>query len=225
MGSIPGGFHLFVLCLFKRVSSFVSLPVRRKAGRKSSVLDRVNLLLSVAIAGLLLSGCSALLPSSHEVTKSPWHNYSSVKAAYDQVVTGKTTLKQLNAIGFNLYSTPNVKQLNYLDVAATTQSIRWDYLDIDLQRCLVAKDKCQGYEIEPRDVRNNNYGNFMLDILNFRKQISQSGWYFKALFLVVDDTVIYKLWSGIPNIQKSRDIINPLGPLQDAGSLVYKTIP
>ena len=185
----------------------------------------INLFRLTVIAGLLLSGCSALLPSSHEVTLSPWQNYSAVKASYNRVIPNKTTMRQLSDNGFDFFSTPNVRILNYLDIAATTQSIRWDYLDMDLQRCLTAKIKCQGYEFEPRDVRSKNYGNFFLDILSFRRKSRQSGWSFKALFLVVDDTVIYKLWSGMPNIDTNRDAINPLGPLQDASGMALKVIP
>ena len=187
--------------------------------------DHNNLFRLTLVAGLLLSGCSSLLPSSHEVSISPWQNYSAVKATYDQVVPHKTTMRQLSDNGFNFSSTPNVKILNYLDIAAATQSIKWDYLDMDLQRCLEAKNKCQGYEFEPRDIRSKNYGNFLLDLFNFRRKIRQSGWSFKALFIVVDDTVIYKLWSGMPNIETNKDFKNPLGPLQDPSRLVYRAIP
>jgi hypothetical protein len=210
---------LSLKCLFRQS------PASSVCKRKSSMLDRVKLFRSTIIAGLMISGCSAMLPSSREVSISPWRNYSAVKVAYDHVIPHKTTIQQLNDNGFNFFSTPNVRILNYLDIAAATQSIKWDYLDIDLQRCLEAKIKCQGYEFEPRDIRYKNYGNAFLDIFNFRRKIKQSGWSFKALFLVMDDTVIYKLWSGVPNIEINKDFKNPLGPLQDPGGLVFKAIP
>jgi hypothetical protein len=166
-----------------------------------------------------------LLPSSHDVTRSPWESFENVKSAYDLVIPDQTTVRQLKTIGFDLYSTPNIKVLNYLDIAAATQSIQWQYLDEGFKRCLIAKGRCQAYEFAPQNIRSKHVGNFWLDLFNFKRKSKESGWSFKALFLVVDDTIIYKLWSGVPIIEADKEQKNPLGPFQDAGGLVNRVLP
>ncbi len=74
--------------------------------------------------------------------------------------------------------------------------------------------------LEPKNIRNKRYGNLFLDILNFRRKSRESGWRFRVLFVVVDDVVVEKLWSGEPMIEEVRDTKNPLGPFQDASRLL-----
>ena len=38
------------------------------------------------------------------------------------------------------------------------------------------------------------------------------------MFVLDDGLVIYKVWSGTPNIDEYQDTNNPLGPLQGIGS-------
>ncbi len=183
-------------------------------------------LASLLLAAFLTYGCSALLPTAKQETKSPWNSYSDVKLAFDKVVPGQTTPRQLKTLGFDLYSTPNVTTLNYLDIAVTTQTLKREELDAGLQACLSAKTHCVGYQLQPQRINNKRYGNFFLDILNFRRKTRQVGWQVKALFIVVEDVIVYKLWGGNPTILVESDIINPLGPLQDAGSgLAIRYIP
>lgn len=172
------------------------------------------------IAVIVTAGCTALLPTGKEVTRSPWKSFDEAKLAFDKVIPSQTTTRQLKSLGFDLYSTPNIKVLNYLDIATAVQSIKNEDLDPGFQKCLHARNNCRAYEMEPKDIRNKRYGNFWLDILNFRRKTRGSGWRFKALFIVVDDIVVEKLWSGNPIIDEDRDVKNPLGPFQDAGSLL-----
>lgn len=174
-------------------------------------------LASLLLTAFLMYGCSALLPTAKQETKSPWKSYYDVKLAFDKVVPGQTTPRQLKTLGFDLYSTPNVTILNYLDIAVTTQSLKREELDAGLLTCLSAKTNCIGYQLQPQFIDNKRYGNFFLDILNFRRKTRQVGWQVKALFIVVEDIIVYKLWGGNPNINVESDAINPLGPLQDAG--------
>ena len=41
------------------------------------------------------------------------------------------------------------------------------------------------------------------------------GWNFKALILLNHDKVLYKLWSGQPNLDRTEQKKKPLGPLQE----------
>lgn len=183
-------------------------------------------LAALLFMAFLMYGCAALLPTTKQETKSPWKSYNDVKLAFDKVVPGQTTPSQLKTLGFDLYSTPNVTILNYLDIAVTTQSLKREELDAGLLACLNAKTHCAGYQIQPQLIDNKRYGNFFLDILNFRRKTRQVGWQVKALFVVVEDIIVYKLWGGNPNIKVESDLINPLGPLQDAGGgFVIRLIP
>ena len=74
----------------------------------------------------MLYGCAALLPKSKAVVLVPWNSFQGTQAANEKVVPNKTTVHQLKKEGFDLYSTPNSKILNYVDIAATTQNIKYE---------------------------------------------------------------------------------------------------
>jgi hypothetical protein len=173
------------------------------------------LILSGMLILFMLDGCTALLPSSKDVVRAPWNNFQDVSAAYNKVVPNETTLPQLGKLGFDIYSTPNVKILNYLDIAATTQNIKNEDLGPGLARCLKVRNSCTGYQFAPSVMKNERIGNFFLDILNFRRKTKGTGWQFTATFLVIDNVVVDKFWNGSPVIHVDRDAKNPLGPLQD----------
>lgn len=169
---------------------------------------------------LLLSGCGFLLPSTKDTVESPWKTFEDVKTSYDKIVPGQTNVAELRKIGFDIYSTPNVRILNYLDIAVAVQSIGMENLDTGLKECLLARTACRAFVFEPKRVQSKRIGNFWLDFLNFRRKAKETGWNFKALLVLVDDHIIYKLWSGTPMIEEYKDQRNPLGPLQGASDLL-----
>jgi hypothetical protein len=173
----------------------------------------------------MLNGCSAFLPSSKDVVVVPWGSFQEVQSAYEKVSRNETTAHQLKKIGFDIYSTPNVKILNYIDIAATTQNIRYEDLSEGLTHCIKAKEYCQGYQVEPKVTITERLGNFWLDIFNFKRKAKMTGWRFKALFLVINDVVVDKFWNGDPKIIEDHETKNPLGPLQDSSTLILKLIP
>ena len=183
------------------------------------------LLLSGILTLFMLFGCTAFLPSSKEVVRVPWDSYQEVQAAYEKVAPNKTTVHQLKKVGFDIYSTPNIRILNYIDIAATTQNIKFEDLSDGLARCIKVRENCMGYQFEPKVMTKERVGNFWLDILNFRKTSKGTGWRFKAVFLVIDDVVVDKFWNGDPKIIEDRDEKFPLGPLQGAGEMVLRLIP
>lgn len=174
---------------------------------------------------LMLYGCASLLPKSKTVVLVPWDSFQGVQAAYEKVIRNETTVHQLKKVGFDIYSTPNVKILNYIDIAATTQNIKYEDLSIGLARCIKVRDYCKGYQIEPNVITTERFGNFWLDIFNFRRRSKGTGWRFKAVFLIIDDVVVDKFWNGDPKIVLDTDTKNPLGFLQEAGSMVMRLIP
>ncbi len=169
-------------------------------------------------------GCSRLLPTAMETTESPWKTFDEAKAAYDRVIPDKTTVDDFRNLNIDLYSSPNIRILSHLDIALLVQPMRFEQLEEGLKKCLSANNNCRAFEFSPKNIQQRRYGNFWLDFFNFRRKTKESGWKFKALFVVVDDRVVYKVWSGNPVVEEYRQVTNPLGPLQESGGIFMKFI-
>ena len=181
--------------------------------------------ITMLIALMLQVGCSTLLPSGKAVAESPWLEYADAKKSFDAITVGKTTVEDLKTLGFDVKDSPNLKVLNYLDIAASVQAIPIQELDPGLQACLRARADCRAYVFEPERTYSKRIGNFWLDILNFRRKTHETGWKFKALIVFVNHHVAYKLSSGEPQIDKMGDQVNPLGPIQVPVSLLNHVLP
>jgi hypothetical protein len=167
-----------------------------------------------------LSACASwgVLPSTVETTDSPFKTYQSAEDAFNQVKPFVTTVKELKARGFNPYTTPNIRVLNYLDLVPRflpQQSMRNEDLDPAVQSCLSARDRCTGWLAEPSTSSKDRTGNVALDVLGFNRETTATGWKASMLLLVQDGVVVYKLWSGTPTILEVKTEKKPLGPLQD----------
>jgi hypothetical protein len=181
--------------------------------------------LLVFLALLLQVGCASLLPSGRSVVESPWLEYADAKKAFDTITIGKSTVDDLKELGFDVKSSPNIKVLNYLDIAASVQAIPMQELDPGLQACLRARSDCRAYVFEPKRTYSKRIGNFWLDIMNFRRKTNETGWRFKALIVFVNHHVAYKLSSGEPQIDQMEDRVNPLGPIQMPVKLINNLLP
>jgi hypothetical protein len=173
-----------------------------------------------ACAALLLTGagCASVFPSGGHVDKSPWPTFDAAKAAFDQIELGADSSCELKNAGFDPFANPNVKILNYLDLMQRflpNSSIRLEDLPAPVRECLKAQDRALGYELDVSVTRNQRHGNLAADIFRFNRRTHETGWQFKALVLVNDGTVVYKLWSGQPNIDRFDQKKRPLGPLQE----------
>lgn len=186
---------------------------------------RLLILLLSFLCVALLNGCAALLPRAKETTKSPWKTFDDAKTAFDKVTPNITTVDTLSSLGFDVTNSPNVRILNYVDVAVAVQSISREDLDGGFVTCINAKNNCRAYEFEPRVVDSQRNGNFWLDFTNFKRKTKESGWRFRAFFLVIDNTVVYKLWGGSRSIDQEKEVSNPLGPFQEAGGMIQRLIP
>jgi hypothetical protein len=176
--------------------------------------------LIVSGLGLSLSACASwgVLPSTKETTESPFESYRSAEDAFNKVRPYVTTAKELKARGFDPYTTPNIKVLNYLDLVPRflpQQSMKSDDLDPAVQACLTARDKCTGWLAEPSTSSKDRTGNVALDVLGFERETTSTGWKASMLLLLQDNVVVYKLWSGTPTILEVKTEKKPLGPLQD----------
>lgn len=175
---------------------------------------------------LALAGCS-VLPSSGEVTNSPWTSFADAKAAYERIEPNRTTLLDLRDLNFDPYTAPNITILSYLDIIRQfmpNNSIGTEDLDPSVRECIQARASCSGYQIALSETHNQRVGNVFLDLLNFKRRTLRTGWNFSATVLFNGEKVIYKIWRGQPNITIEHQNENPLGPLQDPGGMIYDKI-
>ncbi len=179
----------------------------------------------VAISSL--AGCASLLPTSKMEMKMPWQNYAEAKATFDRIIIQHTTIDELNAMAINADITPNIVLLNHTDLMrrlANVPLLDPGMLDDGLRACLVKRQKCTGLEIEQTHTERERIGSFWLDVLGFRQETSVTGWRFNAVIVLDENVVIYKVWSGQPNIRKLEEERNPLGPLQGAGGALIRKL-
>ena len=178
------------------------------------------------VAVSCLAGCASLLPTSKAEMKMPWQNYAEAKATFERIIILHTTIDELTAMAINADLTPNIVSLNHTDLLrrlANVPVLDPGMLDDGLRACLVKRQKCTGLEIEQTHTERERIGSFWLDVLGFRQETSVTGWRFNAVIVLDENVVIYKVWSGQPNIRKLEEERNPLGPLQGAsGALIRK---
>lgn len=175
--------------------------------------------LACCVLAGLISGCSALLPHGESKVVSDWSTFDEAMAAFDAVVPYQTSEPDLEQLGFSPKRQANVQILNHADIAERflLVSLNGSQLPPGLRDCMDRGGDCYAYEVKRRITRDRRYGNFFADFLNFKRKSVTRGWEFNALIVLIEDTVVYKLWSGTPDIHEYRDKTNPLGPLQGVG--------
>ena len=191
-----------------------------------SLIFRVYSLLLLFPLTLILSGCSStsLLPNQKEIVVTPWNSFDEAAEAFGRIIPYQTKKNDLQEIGFNPQVTSNIKILNYLDIMdrfMPNQSITKKDLADGLQDCLDDEEQCTAYEISIRKFDSQRHGNLFLDLFNFRRKTTVSGWQFNALIVMKDGLVVYKLSSGAPMTDELRDSKNPLGPLQSPDRFIW----
>ena len=152
-----------------------------------------------------------------------WENFDEAEAAFKKIIPHKTRVEDLKALGFDPHTTPNIKILNYLDIIqrfVPNSSIRIEDLHPDVRSCIELKEACMGYELDLDIIRKKRFGSLALDMTGFAKQTQIYGWDYKALLLIKDGVVVYKLRSGQPSIDKIERKIRPLGPVQEVDGLI-----
>jgi len=186
-------------------------------------LNKPGLLAGIGVisaALTLLGACSMLLPRGEEETGSRWSSFAEAKQAYDQVVPFIATKKELDQLGFTPEEQPNVKILSHLDVLdrlVPGGTYDQDDLPRGVRACVAAGTECTAFEFTQKSIHSRRHGNFFSDFLNFRRKTETTGWAFNALFVLTGDHVVYKVWSGTPDIHTRKETTNPLGPLQGIG--------
>jgi len=182
----------------------------------------------IACICFFLIGCGSLLPSAKVETKTyTWETFDEAKTAFEEIIPEKTTKEDLQEIGYELGSTPNLTILNHLDIIRlfmVNPSIKKEDLAPGIQSCIDAKTNCSAYELNLKNISSNRYGNVLLDLFNFKRKTKETGWKFNALIVMVNGTVVYKHWGGTPIIDEYKEVKNPLGPVQDASGLAKDSV-
>ena len=192
-------------------------------------MKRLLSLLGALASLLVTTGCSSLHTRGGNIAKSPWPNFAGAKAAYDLIEPGRTTVAELRALGFDPYANPNVRILNYLDIQnrfLPNQSVRQEDLAAPVRSSLARQEKSVAYELDLTVVNSQRFGNLFLDVFGFDRKTRETGWNFKALMLLDNDKVLYKLWSGQPHVDRVDQKTRPLGPFQEINSAAnFSVIP
>lgn len=176
-------------------------------------------LLSILLLSSLLSGCATWLPEAHTDT-TPFKSYDQAHAALLALEPMKSDRWALEQNGFFPGKHPNTTILTHADVVrrfVPGALLRREDLDPGVVMCLEARDACSGVEILGAKIDRLRKGSFWADFLNFQRRTETTGWRFTALILLVNDTVVYRSWSGQPVIDEKEVTRNPLGPFQDIG--------
>ena len=184
----------------------------------------MKIVITLVLLLVLGTGCrsmstKALLPSESETQLTLFQSYDSALTAFSQVVPNNTTINQLNEFGFDIHGR-NVKVMTYVDVLdmfLSSPAIRKEDLPKGILDCLEAKGGCHAYKVT-FDVREKErYGNLAADFLGFKRKTKKTGWTFEALFVIVDDVVVFALHSGTQDIEIHEVKREPLGPLNNLG--------
>ena len=188
-----------------------------------------SLILLMATLVLPTIGCkstmSSFFTSENHRSVTQWENYDEADSAFNKIVPHQTRVEDLKVLGFDPHITPNIKILNYLDIIERfipNSSITKEDLHPDVRTCIELKEGCMGYELDLDIVRKHRFGNLALDMTGFTKKTKIYGWNYKALLLIKDGVVVYKLRSGQPNVDKIERKIKPLGPIQEIDNLIGK---
>jgi hypothetical protein len=169
----------------------------------------------------LLSACASLLPTAQDKSVQAWTSFEEAMASYNKIEPFVTDLDAVRQLGFDPFKTPNVRILNHAQVVQLVlpQPIHDEgMVPPGILACMRANDACQGLYMESNRLDRDRVGNFLLDFMNFKRKTVTTGWKFSALIVVVGKGVVYKQWSGSPNILEESVQKNPLGPLQGIGA-------
>lgn len=194
-------------------------------GQKNHIVNsKAGLMMLGLLMVFMLMSCSAL-PKSESKVKSPWKSFQQAMDSYEKIELQETTTADLRKLGFDPYSSPNVRILSYLDILQKfipNNSVRTEDLPPSVRKCLSGRETCVAYEASPGVSNKKRVGSVLLDLLSFKRRTIETGWNFKALIVIDHDVVVYKIWSGAPIIDQENSRKNPLGPLQDSGGGILR---
>ena len=173
-----------------------------------------------AAAATLLAGCTAMLPRGSTDAPSPFPTFRDAQEAAEKIVPFRTPSSELAKLGFDTEDGRNVTVIPYPDIVARLapySGVPLDQLDPGIRTCILARTSCRGYVFRFEKESRTREGGFWADFLNVRRETHVRGWWFEALVVVNDGTVLFRNISGQPRVEKLVKERNPLGPFQPAG--------
>lgn len=187
------------------------------------ILPRLGLLLLCGSA----TGCAALFPNSSSEISSPFLSFEAARSAIQQVIPYRTKVTDLAALGFDPQSNYNVTLIPYPDIVgrlAPHPGVPLSAMDPGVQACIAAQNACRAYVFRLGSEQRQREGNFFLDFLNVQRITSITGWRFEGLIVLIDDTVLFRNFSGEARIDRTDRLLNPLGPFQPAGESAGRSL-
>jgi hypothetical protein len=174
----------------------------------------------IVLLAVVLGGCGSLLPRGSSDTPTGFENFAQAQAAAERVVGLQTRTGELKGLGFDTVAGPNVTLIPYPEIVARLApypGVPIEKLDRGIRQCIEAQSACRGYlfHFERQDRRRE--GSFWLDFLNIRRSTYVTGWWFDALIVVSDDTVLFRNVGGQASLNRTEKQLNPLGPFQPSG--------
>ena len=164
-----------------------------------------------------------MLPRGNSEGPSQFDSFEAAAAAFDKIVSHRTTVEELKSLGFDLQASSNLTVIPYPQLTARLSpdpGVPFETLDPGIRECILAHQGCQAYEFHLARETSHHEGGFFLDFLNFRRTIRVSGWRFNGLVAVRDGVVLFRSYGGEPRNDRTERQVNPLGPLQPAGEAV-----
>jgi hypothetical protein len=196
------------------------MQVNAQAGRALRV-GKVNpLRRSICLAALMLAGCANWLPRGDIQQPSPFDSFEAVANAFDKIVSYRTTVDDMKALGFDLRAASNITLIPYPQLTvrlAPDPGVPFESLDPGIRDCILARQACLAYEFHLAHETKRREGAFWLDFLNFKRTVRVVGWRFEGLVAVRDGVVLFRSHGGEPRNDRTERQVNPLGPLQPAG--------
>jgi hypothetical protein len=175
---------------------------------------------SAGVVGAVLAGCAHWLLHAETQQPSGFESFDAAAAAFEKVVSYRTTVSELKALGFDLQASSNLTLIPYPQLTARLSpdpGVPFDALDPGIRDCILARQGCQAYEFHLSHETKRREGPFLLDFLNFRRTVRVIGWRFEGLLAVRDGVVLFHSHGGEPRNERTERQVNPLGPFQPAG--------
>ena len=144
-----------------------------------------------------------LLPKSYETNVSTLETFGDVGEAHEAIILFKTLTTDLKELGPDPYS-----------------NIALEDLSEGVQECLQVRERRAAYEVKLGCIQTKGEGQVPLDVLGFSRHRVITEWSFVAQNVIINDKVVYKLWSETPRLVQKKHDTNPLGPFQDPYKLM-----
>jgi hypothetical protein len=168
----------------------------------------------------MLAGCATWLPRGDTQQPSAFDSFEAAASAFNNIVSYRTTVDEMKALGFDLQAASNISLIPYPQLTvrlAPDPGVPFDALDPGIRDCILARQACRVYEFHLARETKRREGAFWHDFLNFQRTVRVVGWRFEGLVAVRDGVVLFRSYGGEPRNDRTERQVNPLGPLQPAG--------